>query len=215
MVLSRSELAERAVTFPKEHAEQIKSKSAKHRMPRADVSQTVSLIILEKGEEFDPTKGTFAQFVFGHFEKRMRRELGALTFAISLDSDDIFGEDARTLIETAALSDDDSEELPFLPDQPGAAKILAIARFLSGKSISDVARILGVTPRRVRQMLQQIREKQTIPIRLEALLNMASLDEKSAGALQGEGRKIVVVRVSTVLVKRFGTATLLSGSAGL
>lgn len=213
MSFSRSELAERAVMFPKEHAEQIKSKSAKHRMPQADVSQTISLIIWEKGEQFDPTKGTFAQFVFGHFEKRMRRELGAHTFAVSLDSDDIFGEDARTLIETAALSDDDSEELPFLSAQPGLAKILAIARFLSGKSSSDVARILGVTPRRVRQMLQQIREKQTIPIRLEALLNMASLDEKSAGALQGEGRKIVVVHVPTVLVQRLATVTLLSGSA--
>jgi hypothetical protein len=213
MSFSRSELAQLAVTFPKEYAEQIKAKSAKHRMPQADISQTISLIILEKGEEFDPTKGTFVQFVFGHFEKRMRRQLGAHTFAISLDSDDILGEDTRTLIEMAALSDDDSEQLPLLSDQPGVAKILAIARFLSGKSISDVARILEVTPRRVRQMLQQIREKKTIPIRFEAFLNMASPDENAAGALQGKGRKIAVVHVPTALVKTFGTATLSSGSA--
>jgi DNA-directed RNA polymerase specialized sigma24 family protein len=166
MSLTPNELAQLAVTFPQEHAEQIKAKSAKYGVPREDGSQDLSLIILEKGAEFDPTKGALSQFIFGHWEKRMRRQVGAHKFAVSLDRDDILGERARTLIENmTAPSDDDSEEVQFLSDQTDLAKILSVARFVSGKSSSDIARHFGVTPRRVRQMLQQVREKQTIPKR--------------------------------------------------
>jgi DNA-directed RNA polymerase specialized sigma24 family protein len=162
--MSPNELAQLAITFPQEHAEQIKAKSAKYGVPREDCSQDLSLIILEKGAEFDPTKGAISQFIFGHWEKRIRRQIGAHKFAVSLDRDDILGERARTLIENmTAPSDDDSEEVQFLSDQTDLAKILSVARFVSGKSSSDIARHFGVTPRRVRQMLQQVREKKTIP----------------------------------------------------
>lgn len=174
MSLTPNEVAQLALTFPQEHAEQIKAKSAKYGVPREDGSQDVSVVILEKGPEFDPTKGTLEQFIFGHWEKRMRRQLGAHTFAVSLDRDDIHGERARQLIEDmTAPRDDDREEVPFLSDQAAVAKILAIARFISGKSSSEIARILGVTPRRVRQMLQQLREKQTIPKRFQFCVEIA------------------------------------------
>jgi DNA-directed RNA polymerase specialized sigma24 family protein len=174
MSLTPNELARLAVTFPQEHAEQITAKSAKYGVPREDVSQDVSLIILEKGAEFDPTKGTLPQFIFGHWEKRMRRQLRAHTVTVSLDHDDILGEDARTLIENmAAPSDYDGEEAPLLSERPGVAKILLVARFVSGKSSLDIARRFGVTPRRVRQMLQQIREKKTIPKQFELCLEEA------------------------------------------
>jgi hypothetical protein len=174
MSLTPNELAQLAITFPQEHAEQIKAKSARYGMPREDGSQEVSLIIMEKGPEFDPTKGTLSQFIFGHWEKRMRRQRGAHTFAVSLDSEDILGERERLLIENIpAPSDDDSEEVPFRSDQAAVAKILAIARFISGKSSFDIARIIGVTPRRVRQMLQQLREKQTIPKRFQFCVEIA------------------------------------------
>jgi DNA-directed RNA polymerase specialized sigma24 family protein len=166
MSLTPNELAQLAITFPQEHAEQIKAKSAKYGVPREDGSQDLSLIILEKGAEFDPTKGALSQFIFGHWEKRMRRQVGAHKFAVSLDRDDILGERARTLIENmTAPSEDDSEEVQLQSDQTDLAKILSVARFVSGKSSSDIARHFGVTPRRVRQMLQQVRVKQTIPKR--------------------------------------------------
>jgi DNA-directed RNA polymerase specialized sigma24 family protein len=166
MSLTPNELAQLAITFPQEHAEQIKAKSAKYGVPREDGSQDLSLIILEKGAEFDPTKGALSQFIFGHWEKRMRRQGGAHKFAVSLDRDDILGERARTLIENmTAPSEDDSEEVQLQSDQTDLAKILSVARFVSGKSSSDIARHFGVTPRRVRQMLQQVRVKQTIPKR--------------------------------------------------
>lgn len=65
MPLTPNELAELAVTFPEEHAEQIIAKSAKYGLPREDISQDVSLIILERGAEFDPTKGTLRQLFLG------------------------------------------------------------------------------------------------------------------------------------------------------
>lgn len=171
MSLTPNELARLAVTFPQEHAEQITAKSAKYGVPKEDVSQDVSLIMLEKGAEFDPTKGSLPKFIFGHWEKRMRRQLGAHTFAVSLDRDDIFGASARTLLENMiAPSDDDEHETPSLSEGIDVAKILSVARFVSGKSSSDIARRFGVTPRRARQMLQQIREKRTIPKQFELSL---------------------------------------------
>lgn len=196
MSLTPNELARLAVTFPQEHAEQINAKSAKYGVPGEDGSQEVSAVILEKGAKFDPTKGTLPQYIFGHWEKRMRRQLGAHTFAISLDRDDILGEDARTVLENMiAPSDHDGEEAVSLPKQIDVAKILAVAHFVSGKSCSDIARRFGVTPRRVRQMLQQIREKKTIPKRFELCKEElpASLHGKYS-ALRSEGKKIAVVR---------------------
>lgn len=174
MSYTPAKIAGLAVMLAQENLAQIKAKSAKYGLPWEDGRQEFSLIILDKGTEFDPTRGTLCQFIFGHWGKRMRRQLGAHTFAISLDSDDIIGERTRALIENITVStDDDSEEGTFLPDQTTVAKLLSVARFISGKSTSDLAQILGVTPRRVRQMLQQLREKKTIPERLQFCVELA------------------------------------------
>lgn len=171
MSLTPSELAKLAVTFPEEYADQINAKSAKYDEPREDVSQEVSCIILEKGAEFDPTKGTLCQFIFGHWEKRRRRQIGAHTFAVSFDRDDAVGEEARTGIEKITVSAyGDGDDILFVSEHTVEAEILALARLLSGMSTSEIAQLLEVTPRRVRQMLQQLREKRTISERFKLLL---------------------------------------------
>jgi hypothetical protein len=160
MSLSPNEIHQLARTFPKVHAAQIKVKAAKYAEPPDDISQEVSVIILEKGSEFDPAIGSFCQFIFGHLEKRMLRQLGAHTFAVSLDRDDILGGDTRILVENlAAPADHDDTPVAINIDTPGVAKILSTANYASGKSTSDLARLLGVTPRRVRQILQKLREQ--------------------------------------------------------
>jgi len=160
MSLTPTEVAQLAMSFPRAHAAQINTKAAKYRTPAEDIAQEVSEIILAKGPTFNPLKGTLCQFVFGHLEKRMRRQLGAHTFAVSLDRDDSFGWNARSLIEKlAAPSQDDDEPVPVESSKPGIAKALSIARFVSGKSSSELARLIGVTPRRARQILQQLREE--------------------------------------------------------
>ena len=173
MFFTPNQRAHLAVAFPQEHLDQIKAKSAKYRLPWKDGCQEFSLIVLEKFNEFDPAKGTLCQFIFGHWEKRMRRQFGAHTFAVSCDSDDIIGSQVRTLIENRTVPDaDDSEEKTFPWDEATMAKMLTVARYLSGKSTTDLAQILGVTTRRVRQMLQQIRETGTIPKRLQFCLEL-------------------------------------------
>lgn len=171
MRFTPTELAQLAITFPQTHAVQISIKAARYDVPRDDASQEASSIIWEMGPVFDPAKGTFCQFVFGHLDKRLRRQLGAHTFAISLDGDDSLGEDTRSLIENLEAPAEYEEETARLSsDAFATTKALAIARFVSGKSSSDLARLLGVTPRRVRQMLQQLREEHVASNQFELCL---------------------------------------------
>ena len=89
----------------------------------------------------------------------MLRQLGAHTFAVSIDSDGHFGDSTHSIIanlEAPAVYEDD---FPPPSDQSKSSKALSIASFVSGKSTADLARALGVTPRRVRQILQQFREQ--------------------------------------------------------
>lgn len=164
MSFTPSEIAQLAIIFPKEHADQIDAKAARYRIQRADIRQDLSVIILEKCADFDPTKGTLSQFIFGLWEKRMRGQLGAHTFAISLDRDDPVAEAARVFVETqVAPSHEANDEVPRLANPAYMAEILEIARFISGKSCSDIARSFGVTPRYVRHSLQKLRETRIIP----------------------------------------------------
>ena len=173
-------LAELALTFIQENAAQIAAKSAQNRMPPEDGSQDVIVVFFEKYPKFDPTKGTLPQFIFGHWGKRLRRQRGAHSFAFSLDREDHLGEGARARVENmVAPSDCDTEEVPFLSDQTVEAKMLAIARLVSGMSTSDIAQRFGVTPRRARQMLQQVREKRTIPRQFEFCVK--GLGQRSSG----------------------------------
>lgn len=163
MSFTPGEIAQRAIAFPNEHADQIKGKAARYQVQPADVRQGLSLIILEKCKDFDPEKGTFAQFIFGHWEKQMRGQLGAHTFAISLDSDDTLAEGARIFVETqiAPVQEESGEATDVKPAD--MAEMLEIAGFISGKSCSEIARSFGVTPRYVRRALQKLRETRIIP----------------------------------------------------
>lgn len=158
MSLTPDELHQLAVTFPRAHAAQINAKSAKYGLPREDVKQELSLICLEQGPKYDPAKGNLEPFLLGYLDKRLRQQLGAHSVAISIDSDD----GTHQLIESLVVStNDDNEALhSFAPNEPGVAKILSIAQFISGKSTLELARLFRVTPRRVRQVLQRLREQQ-------------------------------------------------------
>lgn len=112
MSFTPHELRQLAVTFPREHAAQIHAKSAKYGIPREDIRQELSLICLEKGAEFVSSKGSLPQFLFGHLDKRLRRQLGAHTFALSLDCDDLLDECTRALIDNLSVPANDDWTSP-------------------------------------------------------------------------------------------------------
>lgn len=167
MPFTHDQIAHRAVVFPQEHLLQIIAKSAQYHIPQEDICQDVSLIIIEKAASFEPEKGTFPQFVFGHWEKRRLSQTGAHTYAISLDRDDATGEAARDFIQTVTDLDLDDSHASRMHSQTYEAKILAIADQLSGKSSAEFAQSRGVTPRYVRRALQTLRETGKIPALFE------------------------------------------------
>lgn len=166
MAFTPTELAEFSITLPREHAQQVAAKATKYRLSREDVAQELSVLCLEIGPKYDPAKGTLCQFLFGHLDKRLRRQLGPHTFAFSLDRENL-DESFRVQIENIAVpSDDDLASQPVW-DRPGVSKLSSIANFVSGKSSCDLSRALGVTPRRIRQILQQLREEQITSTQFE------------------------------------------------
>ena len=175
MTYELAQLHDLAIAFPQEHRVQIRLKAAKWVMPADDVGQEARVVILEKGHLYDPEIGTFCAFVFGHLEMRMRRQLGAHRFAISLDVCDQSGQELREAVESMPTANQDESAVNQLPfHAPGAAKILSIAQFASGKSVADLAQKMGqITPRRVRQILQKLREDQSSMNQFELSLDGA------------------------------------------
>lgn len=154
MPLTPSEVARLAITFTQEHADQIAAKAACYGEDRADVRQDVHVIFFDLVERYDPAKGSLCQFVFGHLEKRKRRQNGAHRFAISLNDEKII-EEVESLPEEADIDDDENY---LTSNTPLAGMIRAVAHFMSGKSTAELAQLLALTSRRVRQILQELRQ---------------------------------------------------------
>ncbi|MDN4058025.1 hypothetical protein QPK31_07255 [Massilia sp. YIM B02769] len=164
------ELNDLAVKFPDEHMDRLAALASQVGMPLDDIVQEARLIILEKFNEYDQARASLLQFVFGHLRKRMRRQIGAHRYAVSLDRSDAVGEETRRLAEALHVPvEDEFEHETSVLAPSGAEKLLDIAAFVSGKSVSHLAQRLNVTPRRVRQILQKLREDDGV--RLQTQLN--------------------------------------------
>lgn len=163
MSIEPNEVNDLAVKFPYEHIDRLAALASRVGMPLDDIVQEARLIILEKFKEYDQARGSLLQFVFGHLRKRMRRQIGAHRYAVSLDRSDATGEETRRLAEALHVPvEDEFEHERFVLAPSGAEKLLDIAAFVSGKSVSYLARRLNVTPRRVRQILQKLREDDVV-----------------------------------------------------
>lgn len=137
---------------------QIRGKAQKLGIENEDANQDFALFILENGHKYDPTRGSFDAFVFGNMEKIMRRQTtDVLRYASSLDDQD----DAGALLreqEVALIEEESCQPKSIFSNSPEAAVLLALADFISGKSISDISAIWGVTKRRVNQILKRARD---------------------------------------------------------
>lgn len=159
MEFTESEAAQFAIAFVKEHADQIKAKAASYRESEADIRQDVIVIFLELAEKYDPAKGSWEQFVFGHLDKRNRRKFCAHRFAISLDQPGSDAEQIRAFVEALPLEfEENHKENVADLDARELEMIYFILDRISGKSTTEIAQLMGVTTRRVRQIFQGLRQ---------------------------------------------------------
>ena len=159
MEFTESEAAQFAIAFVKKHAAQIKAKAASYRESEADVRQDVIVIFLELAKKYEPAKGSWEQFVFGHLDKRNRRKFCAHRFAISLDQPGRDAEQIRAFVEALPLEfkENHKENIVDL-DARELEMIYFILDRISGKSTTEIAQLMGVTTRRVRQIFQGLRQ---------------------------------------------------------
>lgn len=159
MEFTESEAAQFAIAFVKEHADQIKAKAASYRESEADIRQDVIVIFLELAEKYEPAKGSWEQFVFGHLDKRNRRKFCAHRFAISLDQPGSDAEQIRAFVEALPLEFEENHKENVVDlDARELEMIYFILDRISGKSTTEIAQLMGVTTRRVRQIFQGLRQ---------------------------------------------------------
>jgi AraC-like DNA-binding protein len=159
MGFTNAQVNQLALTFPKEHAEQIAVKAAHHNEPFDDVFQEISEIILDVGQKYDPAKGSLTQFIFGHWERRNRRTIGPLRYAISIDQNNDYGKQIRELVESIpAEHDEKNYDVLSASSAPWAKTVHAILELISGNSFEELAQHLGLTRRRVQQIFQRLCE---------------------------------------------------------
>lgn len=136
------------------HEVQIRQKTACYSwFELKDYQNEVVVTILEKGHKFDPSRGSFARFVFGHVEKRLRRATDdALSHGYSMDDDSDRGQLFRAQTESVVAVDSTDGALyanQGIEMVPGAADLVAIANVISGFSAAEWALHMGISKRAV------------------------------------------------------------------
>lgn len=152
------------VFFVTQHSAQIRKKAAALLTDPRDYAQEVALFIIERQHEYDPKRGVFAAFVFGHVDKKYTRQKSdALHHAQSIDKDDTKNGNLRRKIEAVTTDDEDppANSLKPAPQHkvPGAANLRDVADAVSGMSAREIAKRSKRSKRRVNQILKKMRDE--------------------------------------------------------
>ncbi len=141
-----------------ENRKQINQKANKFGCDVSDVFQEVCLIFIEKYSSFNSDRGSLKSFVFGNLEKvLMRQTIGPLRFAISIDDDSEQSKNILAEIEYNLIYDEnnfDTENIKYMV--PGGDCLKSISDEINGRSVKELASEFGLTPRRIRQVLNEI-----------------------------------------------------------
>lgn len=169
------------LNFCDEYYGQINRKSRRFKLEIDEIKSELAVTYQLKIHLFDPEKGTLAAFLFGHLEKQLKRRLtDALSYSISIDDPSEQGLAFRAHVEAIAhrnLQDNENENLfssTNADNKHEFAEAISIARAISGKSSAEIAEKLGVSRRRVNQILARIRSQKQISQKQLFLFN----DEK-------------------------------------
>lgn len=163
-MLDQHQLHQVVLTFLTEHKSQIERKAIKFGLDPDDFAQDVALFILEHGPRHDSSRASFAAFVFGSLEKKVKRKtVNVLRFAQSIDQDFCYSINARCAVESViaenACPADRSNDQTVQNSVPGAANLLAIADVVSGMSAREIAKRSKRSKRRVNQILKKMRDE--------------------------------------------------------
>lgn len=140
------------------HKIQFRQKASRHAwIDFYDYQNEVVLVILEKEHKFDPSRGSFAGFVFGHVEKRLRRyKDDALSRSSSMDDDSDRGVFFRSHAESMFAVDLSTKEICAYQTTevvPGAGDLASIADAISGMNASEIGLRMGIGKRAVNMKL--------------------------------------------------------------
>lgn len=152
------------LSFISIHNTQIRHQVARHAwLEFGDYQNEVALCIIEKGHKFDPLRGSFSNFIFGHVEKRLRWIFDdALSHSNSIDDDSDRGLLFRARAESVvAVRSEEDQILAIRVSEvvPGAVDLAMIADAISGLSAEDASQKMKISKRRVNQLLVQAKEE--------------------------------------------------------
>lgn len=160
MVVSsfRSQSTTDVLNFILIHKTQIRRQVARHAwLEFGDYQNEIALCVIEKGHKFDPSRGSFEHFVFGHVEKRLRRIFDdALSHSNSIDDDSDCGLLFRASAESVTVAD--ASDGGICANQatevvPGAGDLASLANAISTLSAAEIGLRMGITKRAVNMKL--------------------------------------------------------------
>ena len=148
------------IIFIDRNYKQISQKAAKYGIDVEDAIQSVCVIFLEKLSKYDSTQGTLEGYVFGYFEKLLKRQcVNPIHFSVSLDEakDELYFFHYG-IQQASTVDEDDLETLLSTSMVPGSEGLMEVADLVSGKSAIQLADKYGISKRRINQKLKSLRD---------------------------------------------------------
>ena len=140
------------------NSDQIQSKARLFKVEREEVENELFILVANRLDDFDVTKGSAEAFFFGCLHAALKRhQFDPSYLAIPID------DDCEPAISFANHKDcyQDESALCFTSTNgkiaAGKYDLLSLALAASGKTITEMAAILGITPRRLNQILKKRR----------------------------------------------------------
>lgn len=148
--------------FVRRNSAQIRSKARFFRVEQGEIESSLFILVAERLDKFDATKGSAEAFFFGRLHARFAAYASDVcSRAKSIDDGSETGVAFRTQVEYWISSQ--QNETCFTNKNgtrtaAGAADLISLADSASGKSAAQIADELGITRRRVNQILKKARD---------------------------------------------------------
>lgn len=144
--------------FSEQNSDQIKSKARFFNVDKREIENELFILIATRFDEFDRAKGSAEAFFFGHLHAILKRyQYDPSHFALSLAEEPevpsyaLQAEDVLPIEKTPCFTNTKNEKAA------GCFTLRSLAEAASGKTAISMAEDLGITARRLNQILQKKR----------------------------------------------------------